>query len=87
LLLIFCFKNFLFSFHFKDFYFAFLVLLVFLHRFSSFVANCMLIHITGSFTCLLSREQKMGYDIGKHDGKQTDAEDFSNSAASQKLGN
>jgi hypothetical protein len=45
----------------------------------------MLIHITGSFTCLLSREQKMGYDIGKHDGKQTDAEDFSNSAASQRL--
>ena len=27
----------------------------------------------------------MGYDIGKHDGKQTDAEDFSNSAASQRL--
>jgi hypothetical protein len=27
----------------------------------------------------------MVYNIGKHDGKQTDAEDFSNSAALQKL--
>jgi hypothetical protein len=42
---------------------AFLVLIVFF----SFI------HFTGSFTCLLVQGNRY---IGKHDGKQTDAEGF-----------